>query len=246
MTALTKARDTERLDRVAPGPYGAEGKLTIKNNEVIWKGALLMMDQNNEVVKGTLGLTRDLRMLGRAPKTIDNAADGELTEVDRGTFHWIMSSADAGDVQENAYVLDDQTVTKTQHGSGTQQVDTVTPTAVNDQNYALTLLVDEHGEGIWTSHTLFALGDGSATATEICDDWRTQLAAITALDGLVVGTGTTTFIMTGAQGVRFETLDSGPGVSAVANTTAGVYQDRPLAGTIVGFNAVGVFVQPPV
>lgn len=245
MTALTAERDTQRLGE-PQAPYGAEGKLVIKDAVKLFNGALLMRDENGEVLPGGLGLSKNLTLLGRCPKTIDNAADGELTEVDRGTFQWIMASSDATDIHKIVYVLDDQTVTEAQHGAGTAQVDTVTPTAVNDQAYQLTLLVDEHGEGIWTSHTLFALGDGSATATEICDDWRTQLDAITALDSIVVGTGTVTLILTGAQGVRFETLDSGPGVSAVVNTTAGIYLDHPRAGTVVGFDATGVYVQPDV
>lgn len=245
MAALTKVRDTKRLGE-PEAAYGAEGKLVIKDGVKLFNGALLMKDQNGEVLPGGLGLSSDLTLLGRAPETIDNVDDGELTEVDRGTFHWDFSSADAKDIHKIVFVLDDQTVTTSRHGSGTQQVDTITPTAVNDQNYALTLLVDPHGEGEWISHTLFALGDGSATATEICDDWRTQLADITALDSVVVGTGTATLVLTGAQGVRFETLNSGPGVSVVVNTTAGVYQDRPRAGTIVGFDSTGAYVQPDV
>lgn len=108
-------------------------------------------------------------------------------------------------------------------GDGTARVETITPTAVNDQQYALRIDVDADGNGDWKSYTIAALGDGTATATEICDDYRTQLAAITALTGVVTGSGTATLILTGAAGVRFAATDLGPGVSAVVETTAGSF-----------------------
>lgn len=108
-------------------------------------------------------------------------------------------------------------------GDGTARVETVTPTAVNDQQYALRIDVDADGNGDFESYTIAALGDASATATEICDAYRTQLAAITALSGVVTGTGTATLILTGAAGVEFASADLGPGVSAVAETTAGTF-----------------------
>ena len=245
MTALTAERDTKRLGAVEAA-YGAEGKLVIKDNVKLFNGALLMKDENGEVLPGGLGLSKNLTLLGRCPKTIDNVNDGELTEVDRGTFQWILSSSDAKDIHKIVYVLDDQTVSTSQHGSGTPQVDTVTPTPANDTGFRLTLLVDEHGEGDWNSFSIFALGDGTATATEICDAWRAQLTLITALSGVLTGSGTTTLVLTGAEGVRFETLDSGVGVSGIVLTTPGVYVDRPRAGTVVGFDATGVYVQPDV
>jgi hypothetical protein len=106
---------------------------------------------------------------------------------------------------------------------GTARVETVTPTAVNDQSYALRLDVDHEGNGDWKSYTLGALGDASATATEICNDLRTQLAAITELTGIVTGSGTATLILTGAAGIEFASVDLGPGVLTVVETTAGAF-----------------------
>lgn len=106
-------------------------------------------------------------------------------------------------------------------GDGVARVETVTPTAVNDQIYNLKLEVDPDGNGVSTTYALAALGDASATATEICTAFKAQLAAIAALTGVITGSGTATFIMTGAAGVTFATTDQGPGVSAVVETTAG-------------------------
>jgi len=108
-------------------------------------------------------------------------------------------------------------------GDGTPRVETVTPTAVNDQQYSLRIMVNADGNG-WEEYVIAALGDGSATATEICDDYRTQLAAITALTGVITGSGTATLILTGAAGVEFAATDLGPGVSAVVETTAGTFE----------------------
>lgn len=113
-------------------------------------------------------------------------------------------------------------------GDGTARVETVTPTAVNDQQYALRIDVDADGNGDFKSYTIAALGDGTATATELCDDYRTQLAAISALTGVVTGSGTATLILTGAAGVEFASVDLGPGVSAVVETTAGTFDTYKL------------------
>ncbi len=106
---------------------------------------------------------------------------------------------------------------------GTARVETVTPTAVNDQQYSLRLDVDVEGNGNFKSFVIAALGDVSATATEICDAYRVQLAAITELTGVVTGSGTATLILTGAAGILFGATDLGPGVSAVVETTAGAF-----------------------
>lgn len=242
MTALTEARDTRSMGPIR-GRLGNDTGLIVKDGEVLWKGALLMMDENGEVIAGAVGLSKNRKPLGRCPKTLDNTADGELTEVEEGSFHWIMSSADANDVTLKAYALDDQTVTKTRHSaSGTAQVNTITPTAVNDTHYQLSIRVDEHGEGEWETYLIAALGDGTATATEICDDLRTMLATIDQLTGVVTGSGTTTLVLTGADGVRFEVSDTGAGVLTNADTTPGVYIDRPFVGNIAGFDSTGVFV----
>ena len=241
MTALTAARNTRVMGRVS-GRLGASTGLIVKAAEVLWQGALLQMDENGEVVAGSLGLSKNRIPLGRCPATIDNTLDGERTAVDEGSFHWTLSGADENDVGLSAYAVDDQTVSKARHGSGTAQVNTETPTAVIDTHYAVQVRWDEHGEGDWKSTTLAHLSDGSTDATEICDALRVHLAATDALTGIITGTGTDTLILTGAQGVRFEISNVGTGVVADAASTPGVYVDHPYVGKIVGYDGTGVFV----
>lgn len=100
---------------------------------------------------------------------------------------------------------------------GGQQVATVTPTAAE-----LDFLIQIHdlrtGERV---SLLSANPDGTATATEICDAWRTAAATAQA-DGALTGYtfgGTATLTITGPAGRAFEVLDVGEGVSAVADTT---------------------------
>lgn len=241
MTALTEGRDTRSMGPIR-GKLGNDTGLIVKDGEKLWRGALLMMDENGEVIAGAVGLSKNRKPLGRCPKDIDNTDDGEVTEVDEGTFNYILASVDANDVTKDAYLLDDQTLTLTRHAAGTAQVNTETPTAVNDTHYQLSIRVDEHGEGNWETYTIAALGDGSATATEICDDLRTMLATIDQLTGVLTGSGTVTLVLTGAAGVRFEVSDTGAGVLANADTTPGVYIDHPFAGVIAGVDSKGAFI----
>jgi hypothetical protein len=89
---------------------------------------------------------------------------------------------------------------------GTAQVDTVTPTAVNSTEYNLVI----------NGRAYVIVSDGSATATEICDAFRTKIAADP--DCAVTGSGTTTLILTAdVAGVPFVT-QVGANL-ALANTT---------------------------
>lgn len=105
--------------------------------------------------------------------------------------------------------------------AGGQKVVTVTPTAVNDAQYSILIEWDPPGSAKKQSIPLTVVGDGTATATEICDDYRTASAAALA-DGVLAGftfTGTATLVITGPAGQDFEVVDVGTGVSAVAETT---------------------------
>lgn len=97
---------------------------------------------------------------------------------------------------------------------GVPQVTTLTPTAVNDTQYAVRVII----EG--TAYNFSVTGDASATATEICDDFRTQMAADASFTALVVATGTTTLILTGQNtGQVLDVTDVGAGAMAIAATT---------------------------
>jgi hypothetical protein len=115
-------------------------------------------------------------------------------------------------------------------GAGTARVETATPTPANSTEFAMAIEVDPYGNGDWKSYTIGMVSDASATATEICTGLKASLAAITELTGVITGSGTATFIMTGAAGVSFRSRSIGPGVIAVAETTAGTFETFVLKG----------------
>lgn len=109
---------------------------------------------------------------------------------------------------------------------GVAQVTTVTPTAANSTLYTLNVFVDGK---------LFSFqvtSDASATATEICDAFRTAMAADSAFTALVTGSGTATLILTGVNtGKAFQVTDGGsPGDLAVAETTPASTKATELVG----------------
>ena len=96
---------------------------------------------------------------------------------------------------------------------------TATPTAANTTVYTLDLYVG--GRFFVFSIT----SDASATATEICDAFRTAMAADAEFTALVVATGTATLILTlqaAAGTADFDVYSTGAGAIAIADTTAGV------------------------
>lgn len=104
---------------------------------------------------------------------------------------------------------------------GTAQVATITPTAVNDTDYALSVLVHDPQADRDRLFSFEYTSDGSATATEICDDLRTSMTADTAFAALVLHTGTATLILTSVRAdVEFDVSDIGVGVLTSAATTA--------------------------
>lgn len=94
--------------------------------------------------------------------------------------------------------------------SGATPLFTCTPTAVNDTDYGLEIVF----RGVpYTEHVR---SDASATATEICDLFRTAFGTIA---GLTFG-GTATLTITGSAGEDLTVRDLGPGVMGVVATTA--------------------------
>jgi len=93
--------------------YGADTGIVVKTGETIYRGALLMLDVNREVIAGT-NANANLQLMGRARTTIVSSAAGAVVEIDRGDFHWILAGADSMDMGKDVYCVDDQTVTFTQ------------------------------------------------------------------------------------------------------------------------------------
>lgn len=170
MAALTDNRDTPELlgdDLVAD--------LTILNDEVIYGGAMIAIDSSLE--SQAAADTAGLRVVGRAPKKVDNADDGSTDNVERGIFRYAVSStfpitrAGIGTV---CYVEDDQTVA----GSSTNLI-------------AAGLVHDVDSSGVWVDQTAAAL----ATARRLArpkvlaktDDYT--ITAAQAFQGNIVFTG---------------------------------------------------------
>ena len=115
MAALTEERDTPRRS----GNLLNRGVAAAKK---MFAGALAALDANGYATPGATATT--LKGLGRVRETVDNSAgaDGDLAvDIERGVFRF-ANSADAdeitvADIGSDCYIVDDQTVAKTDGGS---------------------------------------------------------------------------------------------------------------------------------
>lgn len=113
MTALAKDRNTPKKDgRLIGYPIAAAKK--------IYAGSLVVLSAGY-AAPGSTALS--LKAVGRANETVDNsagAAGDKTVAVERGVFLFAQDSSIAqADVGATCYIVDDQTVTKTD-GSGTR------------------------------------------------------------------------------------------------------------------------------
>ncbi len=112
------------IPRATP-KYGDEGgkyEFGLKANEIIYAGTLVCLDASGRAVAGAVAT--GLVPVGRACSTVDatGASDNvKRIEVEGGIFGWL--NATAGDaigtteLGETVYVLDNQTVAKTDGGA---------------------------------------------------------------------------------------------------------------------------------
>jgi hypothetical protein len=119
MTALTEARLTKRRD-------GDVFNRAVAGTKKIFEGALVCLNATGYATPGATATT--LVADGVALATVDNTAgaDGDLNvEVRKGTFRFANSaSTDAitrAEIGDPCYVVDDQTVAKT-NGTNTRSV----------------------------------------------------------------------------------------------------------------------------
>ena len=106
--------------------------LTVKNDEVIYAGAMVSCDSTGEAVNSTD--TAGEIVIGRAAEYVDNSADGSTIDVDIGTFRWANGdSITAAHIGDFAYVADNQTVNKT------------TPA----NSVIAGIIVDKDSDGVW-------------------------------------------------------------------------------------------------
>lgn len=120
MSALTQERDTIRRD-------GHQGAAPVAAATKIYAGSIACMSAAGFATKGATSTT--LKALGMATQTADNSAgaNGDIAVSYRrdGWFRFANSAAgDAialADVGADAYIVDDQTVAKT-NGTNTRSV----------------------------------------------------------------------------------------------------------------------------
>lgn len=119
MAALTEDRDTPRRD-------GVQFDFPVAAGTKIYAGALVAMNSAGYATKGAVSTT--LRGVGVAEEQVDNSAGSngdKRVKVRRGTFRFANSSSgDAitlADVGSDCYIVDDQTVAKT-NGSNTRSI----------------------------------------------------------------------------------------------------------------------------
>lgn len=152
--------------------------------------------------------TSPLMSAGRIWVPVENAVDDGMPAFYRHT-------ANGGNTQLGKFRSDND---------GVQQVITVTPNPVNSAIYGL--IISTPGRTFRFAIT----ADGSATATEINDAFRTAMQANAAFNALIASTGTTTLILTAVdKGVVFDVVSdgsAGPYTSITTTTAASTRADR--------------------
>lgn len=104
MAALS---DDYQRQRRAPG----SNKYTVKNDEVLYAGALCNVDTNGEALAATDTAGEFFGGVYYGPNRIDNSDDGEEVILDRhSVFLATGSGFSAGDVGKPVYIVDDNTV----------------------------------------------------------------------------------------------------------------------------------------
>jgi predicted RecA/RadA family phage recombinase len=134
MPALTANRDTLARD-------GVTFSVPVAAAKKIYAGALVALDAAGNATPGAVATT--LIGLGRAEALADNstgAAGAISVEVRKGVFRFANSAAGdlitRAEIGDNAYIVDDQTVAKTD-GGGTRSV--------------AGKIVDVEAAGVWVS-----------------------------------------------------------------------------------------------
>lgn len=108
--------------RTTPERTGDKRSAGLAAATKIWQGGIACLNAAGNMVPGSTSTT--LKALGRAPSTFDNAAGGagDVTgEAEAGVFRFGNSSAGdliaKADIGADCYIVDDQTVAKTNGGA---------------------------------------------------------------------------------------------------------------------------------
>jgi hypothetical protein len=115
MTALT-------ADRATPKRHGRDLNLPVATNAIIFAGAIVALSATGFAVKGAVATT--LKGVGVARRSVNNTggADGAVSlAVERGVWQFGNSASTdqitLADVGASCYIVDDQTVAKTNGGA---------------------------------------------------------------------------------------------------------------------------------
>ena len=107
MCALAANRDTPEIKH----PRFLAAKFTVLNDAVLYAGAILAIDSANEIQPAAD--TAGLKVVGRCPLALDNAADGLESQVEQGVFRYANSGTypiTRAMIGRVAYVENDETV----------------------------------------------------------------------------------------------------------------------------------------
>lgn len=137
----------------------------------------------------------ELMRRGRIQVTVEDA-------VTKGARAYARHTSDGGSNTQKGKFRSDN--------DGVSQVTTVTPTSANSTKFALDVFVNGKLFPFTTT------SDGSSSATEICDQFRTAMAADAAFSALITASGTATLILTGTAAMKGKAFQVGDG-GAVGN-----------------------------
>lgn len=117
--ALAADRNTKRRT-------GDTLSLGVAAGKKIYAGSLVARDAAGKATPGATATT--LIGVGRAAETVDNTgglADAVKVNIEKGVFHFANSAGDPialADVGATCYIVDDETVSKTNAGGNSQSV----------------------------------------------------------------------------------------------------------------------------
>lgn len=127
MTAQTK--NIKRAQHGTNGPHVQEFRLPVNGGARIFAGSIVALDSSGNAIPGTTVAGGAVRTMGAAQEEADNTAGADAAtyvRVRRGAFAFGNSSAGdligAAEVGANVYLVDDQTVAKTDGGAGARIV----------------------------------------------------------------------------------------------------------------------------
>lgn len=186
---------------------GSDGAVLMASAASVPVGVVLHSHQYSKGTYGELGSTGlkpktclNILNKGKAWVTVENAVSVNAPAYVRHTANG------AGKLQPGAFRAD---------ADGVAQVSTYTPTAAeHSKGFGIRVSFSDR------SYFFSVISDATMTATEVCDAFRTAMAADTEFTARVVASGSATLILTGqVAGEAFAVANAGQGAGTWAATT---------------------------